>query len=95
GAEALAYVGNNKVDLILMDVQMPVMDGLEATRRLRAAGFRGPIVALTARGFEEDIRRCLDAGMDAHLCKPFKRCELVEVLNRWLPAGDGTQGGDL
>ncbi|RMF45757.1 MAG: response regulator [Deltaproteobacteria bacterium] len=89
GAEAVAFLQRDPVDLVLMDVQMPVMDGLEATRRIRATGFRRPIIALTARGFEEDIRSCLDAGMDAHLCKPFHRRDLVRVLERWLPIGNG------
>ncbi|GAB4175064.1 MAG: hypothetical protein Kow00100_17020 [Geothermobacteraceae bacterium] len=90
GAEAVAFLQREQADLVLMDVQMPVMDGLEATRRIRASGFSRPIIALTARGFEEDIRSCLDAGMDAHLCKPFHRHDLVRVLERWLPIGSGS-----
>jgi CheY-like chemotaxis protein len=79
-----------------MDVQMPVMDGIEATqgiRRWEQAGghHRLPIVALTAGAFEDDHRRCLEAGMDAFLTKPVKLDELVGVLGRWL-ALSGEQG---
>ncbi len=73
-------------ELILMDVKMPRVDGLEATRRIRAleaergTGAPTPIVALTAAAFAEDERRCRDAGMDAYLSKPIKAEELHRVL---------------
>jgi CheY-like chemotaxis protein len=76
------------VDLVLMDVHMPVLDGLDATRRIHelfagAGGRPPPIVAVTANAFEEDRRRCLDAGMDDYLAKPFDQADLERLLARW------------
>jgi signal transduction histidine kinase/DNA-binding response OmpR family regulator len=74
GIEAVAAVATADFDLVLMDVRMPEVDGLEATRRIRAlVGTRGrvPIVALTAWAFAEQVKECLRAGMDGHLAKPF------------------------
>lgn len=91
GAEALVEAGEQRFDCILMDVQMPVMDGLEATRALRRRE-RGsgrdpvPIVALTANAMPEQRQRCLAAGMDAHLAKPFRRHLLANLLSRLLKA---------
>jgi signal transduction histidine kinase/CheY-like chemotaxis protein/HPt (histidine-containing phosphotransfer) domain-containing protein len=75
-----------RFDLVLMDVQMPGMDGLEATRRIRemeaAANFRTPILALTAYAAGEDRNKCLAAGMDGYLAKPFKPVELLAALQK-------------
>jgi CheY-like chemotaxis protein len=76
-------------DLILMDVQMPVMDGQQATRYIRdwevkKGAKRCNIVALTAGAFEDDRRRCADAGMDDFLAKPIELASLVSLLSRWL-----------
>jgi signal transduction histidine kinase/ActR/RegA family two-component response regulator len=76
-------------DLVLMDCQMPVMDGFEATREIRrweqtTGRQRLPIIALTARAFDDDRKRCLDAGMDDFLAKPVDLAELHAVLGRWL-----------
>ena len=74
-------------DLVLMDIQMPVMDGYEATRRIRALGTeisRIPIVAMTANAFEEDKRAALDAGMNAHVAKPIDVQKLKETLAQLL-----------
>ena len=74
GTEAVAAVAITDFDVVLMDVRMPKMDGLEATRRIRALeGARGrvPIVALTAHAFTEQVAECRNAGMDSHLAKPF------------------------
>ncbi len=89
GEEALGMLGRQGVDLVLMDCQMPVMDGYAATRELRrreaARGSRRlPVLALTADAFEEDAQRSLEAGMDAHLAKPYTREQLRELLKNWL-----------
>jgi PAS domain S-box-containing protein len=88
GAQALQMVRSRPYDLVLMDVQMPHLDGLEVTRRIRQepALARLPIVAMTANAFPEDRQACLDAGMDAHLAKPVDPRELHAALLRWLPA---------
>jgi CheY-like chemotaxis protein len=76
-------------DLVLMDVQMPVMDGLTATRAIRAwerANFRPPtpIVALTANAMAADVQQCLEAGCTSHLAKPIKKPVLLEALRRYV-----------
>ena len=77
-------------DLVLMDAHMPVLDGLSATRAIKAlyaaqkgAATAPPIVAVTANAFDEDRRQCLEAGMDDYLAKPFDREALSRVLERW------------
>jgi signal transduction histidine kinase/CheY-like chemotaxis protein len=72
-------------DLIFMDVQMPEMDGIEATRRIRAGGHRAvPIVAMTAHALKEDRDKCLACGMNDYITKPIRRDALVQAANRWL-----------
>ena len=83
GEAALQALDTDHWSLILMDLQMPGMDGLEATRRIRATGFAAPIVALTADAMPEDAARCLAAGMQAHLGKPVRRAQLKELLQRF------------
>jgi signal transduction histidine kinase/CheY-like chemotaxis protein len=89
GREALERAKTGLFDIILMDCQMPEMDGFEATARIRAAlagRRRIPILALTANASDADRQRCLDAGMDAHLSKPLKLERLAEALATWGPA---------
>ena len=85
-----------KYDMIIMDIQMPVMDGLEAARRIRALpsnwAKRIPILAMTANAFREDIDRCMEAGMDAHVAKPINLQQLIEALNQWLVSVDDKDG---
>ncbi len=82
GLEALAQVGERRPDLILMDMRMPQMDGLEATRRLRSMGCEVPIVALTANAMTEDRARCLAQGMNDFLAKPISLARLRSCLLR-------------
>jgi PAS domain S-box-containing protein len=88
GAKAVAAVLARDYDLVLMDMQMPLMDGLAATRAIRASGVRGverlPIVAMTANAFSEDRQSCLAAGMDDHVAKPVHAEALYATLLRWL-----------
>lgn len=87
GVEALQKVSAARFDLVLMDIQMPVMDGLEATRRLRAQydAHLLPILAMTANAFEDDRRRCEEAGMNGHLVKPVDPERLFSALAQWIP----------
>lgn len=91
GAIALEKTARAQFDLVLMDLQMPVMDGHAATMELRRLGVLArngtpiPIVALTANAFEEDRRRAMDSGMDGFLAKPVRIEDLAAMLARWLP----------
>jgi CheY-like chemotaxis protein len=80
GLECLNLARQGKYDLILTDVDMPVMSGIECTRELRKAGFKGRIVAITGSILENPRRQCLDAGMDGFLPKPFSQQELRIIL---------------
>ncbi|HEX6734810.1 MAG TPA: ATP-binding protein, partial [Azonexus sp.] len=86
GAEALAMAGRTAYDLILMDVQMPNLDGLAATRAIRQLPAHGatPILAMTANAFVDDRQRCLAAGMDDFIAKPVDPDALFVILARWL-----------
>jgi CheY-like chemotaxis protein len=89
GQQALQLLEQHRVDLVLMDIGMPLLDGHEATRQLRKREQRlklprVPVVALTAFAFESDAAKALDAGMDAHLAKPYSRERLRGIVQRWL-----------
>ncbi|MGE3277123.1 MAG: ATP-binding protein [Vicinamibacterales bacterium] len=88
GLEAIAAAGRRRFDAILMDCQMPMCDGFEATARIRSLpGGRGPvIIAVTANAMSGDRERCLDAGMDDHLPKPLRMDQLRDTLERWAVA---------
>lgn len=84
GREAVAACAQRQFDLVLMDCQMPEMDGWEATRHLRAAGHRMPIIALTASAVAGDRERCLSVGMNDYLTKPIESALMAEKIDRWL-----------
>ena len=88
GAEALDQLEGRDFDLVLMDCNMPVMDGYEASRQIRRSGRwpQLPIVALTANAMSEERERCRAAGMSDYLAKPFRREELAALLDVWIPA---------
>jgi CheY-like chemotaxis protein len=103
GAEALAKFEAERFDLVLMDVQMPEIDGLEATRRIRAreavldrgagATRRIPIIAMTAHALKGDRERCLEAGMDDYISKPIDREQLMRAIGVLAHRGsDGPPG---
>jgi len=97
GHQALAALKRQSFDAVLMDCQMPGMDGYEATaevRRRERGGRHTPIIAMTAHAMPSDRVRCLEAGMDDYISKPMHRDELVEALERWIAdaaSGEGMQ----
>lgn len=98
GVEVLKALEARRFDVILMDVQMPVMDGLQCTRAIRGnAGpaERIPIIAMTAHAYTSDRDACLNAGMDGFITKPIDRQELYRVLETIAPAVRAAKGGAL
>jgi signal transduction histidine kinase/ActR/RegA family two-component response regulator len=84
GLEALEMIGKQNYDLILMDIQMPVMDGLQASMAIRKElRLDVPIVALTANTFNDDVENCMNAGMNDHLGKPYKEEQLIQMVHKW------------
>ena len=88
GQEALEFVQYRKPDIVLTDISMPEMDGLEATRQIRALTRKDakiiPIIAMTADAFEENIREAKDAGMNAYITKPVEPGKMFETLQRYI-----------
>ena len=101
GQEAIDALGNENYDLIFMDIQMPVMDGIEATKiirdleKSRGSANRIPIIALTAHAVREYIDACLRAGMDDYLIKPVFRKDLLGKVDRWIDSVPAPAGGEL
>lgn len=100
GIEALETSGQRRFDLILMDCQMPEMDGFEATSRIRQHQSQGdhahiPIIAVTANAMKGDDQKCIDAGMDDYVSKPVNRDELIKTMTRWLPEEKCLQEGPV
>ena len=95
GRQAVEAFKRTRYDLILMDIQMPVLNGFDATGEIRAleAGQgrrrRTPIIALTANAMKGDEKKCLDAGMDGYLIKPVHRHQLIKTADNWI----GLKGG--
>lgn len=96
GQQALEYLQHESCDVVLMDCQMPVMDGFEATRQLRAMeGLEAlPVIAVTANAMEGDREQCLNAGMDDYLTKPYSIHSMREVLERWGTSGETQSSRD-
>ncbi|HXE39342.1 MAG TPA: response regulator [Azonexus sp.] len=96
GQEAIERFRDSQLDLILMDIRMPILDGLQATRRIRAlpGGAAIPIVAVTANAYREDMTRCQEAGMNDFLAKPVAPEALYTILGKYLPSGGGLQAID-
>ena len=94
GAEALSRAGEERPDLVISDILMPVMDGFAAAQEIRASGPEGevPIVALTASALEADRERCFAAGMNDFLSKPLRRDALASAVVAWIPNGGAVEG---
>lgn len=84
GKQAIRKAEETHPDIVLMDIQMPVMDGYTATKLLRKRGFEGPIIALSANVYEDDIRKAREFKMNGHIKKPFSRQEMFDEITRWI-----------
>lgn len=84
GQEAIDLTKSEQFDMILMDVQMPVLDGYKATRELRKSNYTKPILALSAGVYKDDIQKCLDSGMNGHIQKPFSKGLIYNTIKEWI-----------
>lgn len=84
GQEGLEKAVQNNFDVIFMDIQMPVMDGYSATQMLRKHGYHKPIIGLSANVYKEDVEKCLQSGMNAHLAKPFSKEEIFRIVTHYM-----------
>jgi PAS domain S-box-containing protein len=84
GEEGLQKIRHEPFDVVLMDIQMPGMDGFEAVQKLREEHYQGPVIALTAHAMKGDREKCLDAGFDDYLCKPVSKASLEETLHKYV-----------
>ena len=84
GAEALKLLGTQEVDLVLLDIDMPEMDGMETFRNMKKAGIKAPVIFLTASGLEEDVVNAINLGAVNYLKKPFRPQELIKRVSREL-----------
>jgi CheY-like chemotaxis protein len=92
GLEALSMANKKDYDVILMDIQMPNLDGYEATQRLRKEGYKKKIIALTANAFREERERILSGGFDQYLTKPISRINLIKEISSILFKENDSQG---
>lgn len=84
GKEAIQIFLNENIDLVLMDLMMPVMNGYEATLKLRQLDLNVPIIAMSANAYNEDVKKCLDAGMNAHISKPLDKKILIQTIAKYI-----------
>ena len=91
GMEAIKMALNREYDIIFMDIQMPEVNGVQATRKLRERGITIPIIAVTAHALREEMEKSYRAGMNDYLTKPFKKKDLLPVLSKWLLQGTETE----
>jgi PAS domain S-box-containing protein len=82
GFDAINMIKNHPIDVILMDIQMPVMNGYETTRKIRTLGFNEPIIALTAYAVKDERDRCIESGMNDFITKPFEERHLISIINK-------------
>ena len=88
GQQAVELVSEKKYDLILMDIQMPVMNGIDATKKIREMGIKTPIIAVTANTITGELEKIYEVGMDDFLSKPFKKADLVQIFSKWIISED-------
>lgn len=95
GSAAVEAASQTEFDLILMDIQMPKLDGLRATEMIRSNGFKKPIIALTAHALPEEVQKSYQAGCNSHLTKPISRTDLLQEIHRYLNPNGGPRSSQL